>query len=175
MLGESMPKSVQAAGGNYFYKSQITTPDSLTAHFEFESCPVVWRHRLWGAREYNPDVNNGIFLFGEKETLFVTDNRWEIIAGDRKEDRKVMEIKGGDLGKSHIADFLDAVRARKAPLCVPEDGYRSTATVQLGMIAYESATQVVWDATQEQIIDNPKAAKLLKRDYRPPWKHPCAG
>ena len=167
-----MPTSVQASGGNYKYKNQITTPDSLTAHFEFDRCPVVWRHRIWGAKEYTPEINNGILFFGEKETIFVTDSRWEIISGGKKEDRQVITPEKGNLGVNHIANFLEAVRSRKAPLCVPEDGYRSTATVQLAMIAYETGTNVVWDAKTERISDNPAASKLLKRDYRSPWKHP---
>jgi hypothetical protein len=47
--------------------------------------------------------------------------------------------------------------------------------VQLGMIAYESGSIVRWDAAAEQIPDNPAAAKLLKREYRAPWKHPYQG
>ncbi len=43
------------------------------------------------------------------------------------------------------------------------------------MIAYESGSVVRWDAQSEQILDNPAAAKLLKREYREPWKHPYRG
>ena len=64
-------------------KGKITTPDTLTAHFEFERCPVVWRHRIWGAAEYAPEVSNGIFFYGEKDTVFVTDNRW-VIPGEKE-------------------------------------------------------------------------------------------
>ena len=50
ILGETTPRSVQASGGIYYFKDQITTPDILTVHFDFATCPVFWRHRIWGAR-----------------------------------------------------------------------------------------------------------------------------
>jgi hypothetical protein len=43
------------------------------------------------------------------------------------------------------------------------------------MIAYETESTVRWDASSEQILDNPAAAKLLKRPYRQPYEHPHRG
>ena len=51
VLGVTTPRTVQATGGIYFLKDKITTPDLLTAHFEFAKCPVTWRHHIWGAAE----------------------------------------------------------------------------------------------------------------------------
>jgi predicted dehydrogenase len=171
ILGLTMPRSVQAAGGLYYYKDKITTPDTLTAHFDFDNCPVVWRHRIWGAQEYTPEVSNGIFFFGEKGTLFVTDDRWVVISKDKNRLREEHKA-AADLGTAHMAEFLRAVRDRKSPGCTIEEGYRSTATVKLAMIAYDVGAKVVWDEKSQQIVDNPKAAELLKRPYRAPWKHP---
>lgn len=173
MLGESMPKTIWAGGGLYNLGDHITTPDTLSVHFEFKTCPVVWRHRIWGSAEYRPEVNNGIFFYCEKETVFVSDTKWMIIPkGKGKEPKEMNTEQRGEMQKLHVGDFLTAVRTRKLPTVVPEDGYRSTATVQLAMIAYETGSKVVWDERRDQIVDNPEAAKLLKREYRPPWKHP---
>jgi len=38
------------------------------------------------------------------------------------------------------------------------------------MIAYHTGAKLTWDAQAEQIVGNPNAAKLLKRDYRAPSK-----
>jgi hypothetical protein len=43
------------------------------------------------------------------------------------------------------------------------------------MIAYETGGRLAWDAKTEQITNHPEAAKLLKRAYRAPWKHPHVG
>jgi predicted dehydrogenase len=164
---------VQAAGGIYEYKGKITTPDTLTAHFEFDRCPVVWRHRLWGSAEYTPETQNGVFLYGDKQTLFVTDNKCVAIPRGRKAEPTPVEAPPPqDAGVAQMREFLDAVRAGKQPGCTPEEAYRSTATVHLGMIAYESGSRVDWDAAKETTPGNAAAAKLLKREYRAPYKHP---
>ncbi|MEO8660012.1 MAG: Gfo/Idh/MocA family oxidoreductase [Bryobacteraceae bacterium] len=178
ILGESTPKSVTAIGGLYELKGKITTPDTLTAHFEFERCPVVWRHRIWGATEYAPEVTNGIFLYGENETVFVTDSKWIVMPKAKGEPRREMAAKltGDDMQVKALGQWLTAVRQRdpKAVACTPEDGYTSTATVQLATIAYETGNKVTWDARTEQIQGNVEAAKLLKRPYRAPYHHPHA-
>ena len=173
ILGESMPRWVEAAGGLYQLKGKITTPDTLSAHFEFDRCPVVWRHRLWGAAEVAPELSNGIFFFGEKATVFVSDDRWTVVPVGGGE-RKTTQVSG-DTGRVHMQNWLECVAAGKAPACRIEDAYQSTATVQLAMISYKTGTRVVWDREKEQITGNPAAAALLKREYRAPYKHPCAG
>lgn len=174
ILGETAPRTVSAAGGIYQLRDRITTPDTLTAHFEFERCPVTWRHRIWGAEEFTPEVNNGIFFYGEQQTIFVTDNKWIVIPRGKNQERQINEAKA-DAGALHMAEFLTAVRERKQPGCTAADAQLSTTTVKLAMIAYDTGTKITWDSKAEQIVGNADAAKLLKRDYRAPWKHPWRG
>ena len=174
ILGETTPRSVQASGGIYYFKDKITTPDILSVQFDFDTCPVFWRHRIWGAQEYTPETANGIFFYGEDGTVFVTDNRWMIIPKEKNKER-IEHKAGADLATAHMAEFLEAVRTRKPAGCSIEDGYRSTATVKLAMIAYDVDAKVTWDEKTEQIVGNPAAADLLQRPYRAPWKHPYQG
>jgi hypothetical protein len=134
----------------------------------------VWRHRIWGAEEFDPAVANGIFFYGEKATIFATDSKWVVIPRGKAKERREFKTEG-DQGLDHMADFLAAVRSRKQPACTIDDAFRSTATVQLGMIAYETGSAVRWDAASERIPNNPAAAALLKREYRKPWAHPYKG
>ncbi len=173
ILGETMPRSVQASGGLYQVKG-ITTPDVLHVQFDFEKCPVIWHHRMWGAEEYTPEVSNGIFFYGEKETVFVTDNRWVTIPRFRGKERKVNQA-GSDAGVLHMAEFLQAVRDRNQPGCTTEDAYASTTAVKLAMIAYDTGARIAWDAAAERITNHLDANRLLKRDYRLPWQHPYKG
>ena len=175
VLDETMPKKVTAVGGLYQYKGRITTPDTLTAHFEFARCPVVWRHRLWGAAEYTPELSNGVFFYCENETLFVTESKWAVMGKGRDAKPQVNDPKPPpELGLRHMQEFLSAVRSGKAPGCTPEDAFLSTATVQLGMISYRTGRTVNWDAAGETITGDKEAAALLKRPYRAPYKHPGA-
>jgi len=174
ILGESTPRHVQAAGGIYELRGHITTPDVLAAHFGFVTCPVVWRHRIYGAAEYAPEISNGIFFYAEKETIFVADNRWVVIPKRQDAQRQVHEASA-DIAKEHMANFLECVRTRQQTLCPTADGYQSTTTVQLGALAYETESKLVWDATKDQIMVNSAAAVLLKREYRAPYQHPWKG
>ena len=79
---------------------------------------------------------------------------------------------GNDSSGEHIAEFLAAVRSRQQPSCGPEEGHLSTTAVKLAMISYDTGSKITWDAKAEQITGNDEAAKLLKREYRAPWKHP---
>ena len=174
ILGEGAPRSVQAAGGIYQMKGRITTPDTLTAVFEFERCPVVWRHRLWGAAEWSPETNNGILFYCEKETIFVSDSRMVVIPvakGASRTDTPAA-VNGDEQQNRQVGEFLEAVRQKRQPGCTLEDAAASTAAVQLAMISYETGVRVEWDAARGEIRGNPSAAALLKREYRTPWVHP---
>ncbi len=171
ILGEAAPRSVSAAGGLYALKGKITTPDVLTAHFDFAVCPLTWRHRIWGAAEHAPEVANGLFFYGEQQTVFVTDNRWVVIPQGKNAERQEHTVKA-DTGVLHMAEFLNAVRTRQAPGCPIEEGSNSTVAVKLAMIAYETGRRVDWDAAAESVGESPEAAARLLRVYRAPWKHP---
>jgi predicted dehydrogenase len=174
ILGESAPRTVSASGGIYQLRDRITTPDILTAQFDFARCPVIWRHRLWGAEEYSPELGNGIFFYGEEQTIFVTDDRWIVVPRGKNQERQTNNVKA-DTGTLHMTEFLEAVRTRKPPGCTVADAHLSTTTVKLAMIAYDTGARITWDGPAEQIVGHPDAAKLLKRDYRAPWQHPWQG
>jgi predicted dehydrogenase len=171
ILGETAPQKVSASGGLYALKGKITTPDVLTAQFDFASCPLIWRHRIWGAEDYTPDVSNGIFFYGEQQTIFVADDRWVVIPKGKNAERQVNKAVA-DTGKLHMAEFLNAVRTRQQPGCPIAQGVDSTTAVKLAMFAYDTGSQVVWDNASGQIVGNAAANGLLKREYRQPWQHP---
>ena len=116
------PRQITAAGGLYPYKDRITTPDTLSVHFEFEQVPVHWRHRLWGATEYDPKVNNGIFFFCTRGTVFASDNKWIVLRPDKDPEE---HAANADLGTLHMADFLEAVRTRRQPVCPMRNAFRA--------------------------------------------------
>ena len=173
ILGLGAPDTIQAMGGIYRLRGKITTPDVLVAVFEFDSLPVIWRHRLWGSTELDRSMTNRAVFYGDKETVVVTDSRWAVMPGGKESQLKVIEAPTAQPSAIHMMNFLECVRSRGTPICEPSDGYLSTIIPQLGMISYHAGAKIKWDAQAEQIPDNPNASKLLKRDYRAPWKHPA--
>lgn len=174
VLDLSAPKTVGAAGGLYQLKGRITTPDTMTAHLEYDRCPVSWRHRIWGSEEYTPEINIGVTFFGEKGTVWVNDNRWVHVPSGKGAERVVTDIKT-DTGTAHVGEFLDAVRGRGKASCTIADAHLSTTAVKLAMIALKVGDRLTWNGDKEQIVGNRAASAFLKRDYRAPWKHPYAG
>jgi hypothetical protein len=77
---------------------------------------------------------------------------------------------GSDQNEPHIENFLECMRTRKLPMSDIEIGHRSTSTCLLGNIAYRTGHKITWDAARERVSNDPKASKLLSREYRAPWK-----
>lgn len=169
-----IPESFQTTGGFSVLEGKITTPDTLRATMNFENVPVFWQHRLWGTGDLNPQFNNGVFFYGEKATLFASDNKLVLMPAGRDQKHQEMEIPTPDMQEKHVAAFFDAVNAKDKKLvaCHIEDAWKSTATVQLAMASYYSGEPVKWDSNKKTITNNSKAQKMLARDYRVGYQRP---
>jgi predicted dehydrogenase len=174
IMGEGMPEEFYTRGGIYEYKDKITTPDTLTANMAFKKAPVVWQHRLWGTGDPVKEFNNGIFFHGEKGSIFAEDSKVTIFPAGRDAKKEELLIPTEMMQENQVKSFLDAVRNKDRSLlaCTPEDAFQSTATVQLAMISYYTGSVVKWDSQNKEIIGNPEASKLLRREYRGKFVHP---
>jgi len=174
IMGETMPTGFYAYGGILQLKDKITTPDTLTANMAFKKAPVVWQHRLWGPGDTNREFNNGIFFHGEKATLFAADSKLMIFHAGKEAKTEEIPIPSVPMQENHMENFLAAVRSKDKTIInsSPEDAFQSTASVQLAMISYNTGSLVKWDQTKNEIIGNPKATKLMAREYRKKYKRP---
>ncbi len=174
IMSESMPVKFSTSGGLFMLRDQMTTPDTLTANMAFRKAPVLWQHRLWGNGDVTREFNNGIFFYGEKGTLFAEDSKVIIFPAGKDAGREDISIPTPLMQENHVENFLNAVRKKDKSLisCNPEDAFRSTATVQLAMISYYTGSEVKWDEEKKEIIGNPEASKLLRREYRGRFVHP---
>jgi predicted dehydrogenase len=174
IMGEGMPEEFYAKGGIYEFQNKITTPDTLTVNMAFRKAPVLWQHRLWGTGDAVREFNNGIFFHGEKGTMFSEDSKVTIFPAGRDSQKEELSIPTEMMQERHVESFLNAIRQKDKKLitCTPEDAFMSTATVQLAMISYYTGSAVKWDQQKREIIGNPKASEMLKRDYRGRYVHP---
>lgn len=174
IMGEEMPEEFYATGGIFVLKGKITTPDTLTAHMKFRKAPVVWQHRLYGTGDVTREFNNGIFFHGEKGSLFTDDNRVVIFPAGRDAKREDLSLRSPEMQDNHVRNFIDAVRTGNRNMIEsnPEDAFRSTASVQLAMISYNTGSVIKWDQKNNLIINNPEASVHLKREYRGKYIHP---
>ncbi len=169
-----MPKSFNTYGGIKVYEGKMTTPDMLQARMEFEGCPVTWNHRLWGTGGLQSEFNNGIYLYGDKATLFANDRKIIKMPAGKGKEQEVMEIPTQGMGDKHVAEYIRAVKAGDESIitCPIEDAFQSTSTVQLAMISLDTETEVKWESSSNTIVDNEKAVKHLAREYRSGYERP---
>jgi len=174
IMGYDMPTTIEAQGGIYALQGKTNTPDTLRATMLFGGVPLIWQHRLWGTGEIDPQYNNGIFFHGDKGTLYAADNRLVLKLAGRDSRQEVMEIPSPRMQEEHVAEFIRAARTGNRELisCTIDDAFRSTATVQLAMIAYETGNRVQWDEQLQAITGNEAAAALLARPYREGYQRP---
>lgn len=174
ITGEGIPEEFYSTGGIFVLKNQITSPDTLTAHMKFKSVPVIWQHRLWGNGDVTPAYNNGIFFYGENATLFAEDSKIILFPKGRNPQPEEISLPTPMMQDNHVINFLDAVRKKDRNLisCDPEDAFKSSTSVHLATISYNTGSIVRWDDQKKEIINNSAASALLKREYRGKYVHP---
>lgn len=73
---------------------------------------------------------------------------------------------------NHWQNFVDCVKSGKQTIAPVDVAYRAISVGLLGEIAMTTGETIKWDPEKEEIIDNPRAARLLGRPYRKPWELP---
>lgn len=176
ILNLKMPLSWETSGGINVLQGKITTPDTLHALFNFDGCTLTWQHRLWGTGDFNPQVNNGIFFYGEKATLFASDDKLIRIGTGRNQQAEEITLPNPQMQDMHVANFVEAVKAKNRQLiqCPIEDAFMSTATVQLAMVSHYTGSVVHWDAETGQVKGGNVPDHMLARPYRGDYRRPKA-
>jgi len=174
IMNLDMPNSIIANGSIDVLKDKITTPDTLNVVMNFDNCPVIWEHRLWGTGDMNPEFNNGIFFYGEEGTIFVDGNKLIIEKKGSKDKTTTIDLPSPKMQEEHVANFVEAAKTKNRGLlsCHVDDAFLSTAIVQLSMISYYTDSKVIWDNNSQTIVNNPEAAELLSRLYREGYMRP---
>ena len=182
---EKAPKYVHSTGGRPVRgeavlndKFQTTdAPDTQVATYQFESFTATWEHRKY-ARNNSEKHAIGAYFYGTKGIFHMGwRDGWTFHPTDSKkktihEDHQLQEPDGHNLTLLW-ADFLRAIETKSEPVCGIEPSHRSSVLPMLGMLSYKLGRGVAWDGDKETIPNDPEAQKLLRREYREPWKYPA--
>jgi hypothetical protein len=113
--------------------------------------------------------DGGILFCGERATMFLDRQGFEIIPEPRS-DAKAMKVRMSDHGnEAHWANFRECMKTRQKPTSDIVFGVRSTLTCLLGNVAFRSGVAVDFDARTIS-VKQPEAARFLSREARDPWK-----
>jgi len=117
------------------------------------------------------DTDNGIQFEGTKGRIFV--NRGKLV-GKPVEDLASNPLPDGSLEKvyknreltDHVANFFEAVAARKEPISDVFSHHRALTTCHLAGIAARVGRKIQWDPKDERVVDDQLAQSLVAREQR---------
>jgi len=194
MLKLGYPQRVSSRGGIYVQKEgKSNISDTQTALFEYPELNVVWNHRTWG-QPADPDYGWSAIFYGEKGMLKASTMRADFIPEGRGEkpihfecvyEREKypedvtepdIELNAAPATRLHMKDWLAAIENGGRPVADIEEGHTSTASCILANISAQlNGRPLQYDPQKKQIVGDPEANALLKREYRAPYKHPSEG
>lgn len=183
VTGARSPKRVTANGGILVNKGRKpNVPDFQKVVYDFGDLTMTWEHRSWG--RHDPKNPWGVDFIGPKGTVKVNLDRWELWEPHKSEPTRVADVERDGpkvdsnnirpANRRHMKDFLAAIAGRGRPVADIEEGHLSTVMCCLGNVALQVGRQIQWDADTEIAVGDEAATKLLKREYRGPWKFPLA-
>ncbi len=173
---EKWPKRVASFASRRILRDNTDAPDTQLVIYDFDSFNVAWEHRLYAANEAEKH-NVGCYFYGTEGTLHLGWlDGWTFYP--RKKGAQVIHQEPQLHAPDHqniaelFADFLDAIRTGRRPMCDIEVGHRSTNMSLLGMLSWRLGRSVQWDGERTQVVGDDEANRLLRRDYRKPWEYP---
>jgi len=117
------------------------------------------------------DADNGILFEGTKGRIFVNRGR---LVGKPVEDLASHPLSDGALEKvyrdreltNHVANFFEAVAARKEPISDVFSHHRALTTCHLAGIAARVGRKIQWNPKSETVVDNQLAQSFVSREQR---------
>lgn len=175
---EKYPTRVFSVGARHIKQDSTNAPDTQVATFEFESFTAVWEQRQYGGNEAEK-TTLGTYFHGTKGTFHMGwKDGWTFYPSAKgepvvHEDPKLNEPDSQNI-RELWADFLESIKAKKAPVCDIEIGQRSTNMSLLAMLSMKVGRSVEWDGLKQEIVGDEEAKALMSRKYRAPWEYPKA-
>ncbi|PVD53172.1 oxidoreductase [Terrimonas sp.] len=191
MLKLGWPKRISSTGGIYVDKTgKSNIADTQSAIFEYDELECIWQHRSWGTPA-DPEYPWAFKLYGEKGTLCGSTMKYDFIPNGKGEKIHMdvvyekekypedvtepdIELNAAPATRLHMLDFLKAIDNKTRPVADIEEGHISTASCIIANLSMKLGRALSYDPIKKEIVGDPEATKLLKREYRGPWVHPGA-
>jgi predicted dehydrogenase len=167
---DTHPSTITSLGGKYFFDDDQQFPDTIYAVFEYPVAGSVKKQLIFEQRIWSPYVQegyeNGAAFYGTKGMAIVGHSVGWKIYGPR--NALIAEKTGSPDLPAHHQNFFDCIRGEQKQLNADvKAGFLSASLVHLANIAARVSRVVQFDPEQEQIANDPQAAELLGRKYRP--------
>ncbi|WP_436415707.1 hypothetical protein [Petrimonas sp.] len=138
--------------------------------YEFDDFTIQWNN-VAGTETGPYGRNYGLAFKGTNGTLVANREGWEVIPEKNKIEVEKCEPDYQD-HKKHVAQFIDCAKKRSFDTdCTIDNGSLCAKYAHLGNISARVQSTLVYD-DNKKTFNNKKADKLIKPNYRQPWKFP---
>jgi predicted dehydrogenase len=152
-------------------------PGGYTAASEYEvtytyANGVVHSCRSTTATEWNGAVKDpkgqqhGIKFIGTDGWIWVTREAIDASKREILTDPLPANAVRVYTSNNHMANFLECVKSRKAPICPAGVGHRSATIAHLGTTAIRLGRKLAWDPVKEDFVDDAEARRFVAREMR---------
>jgi predicted dehydrogenase len=170
-LEDNFPKSVVASGGVFAWPDGRENPDTFQTLIEYPKGFL-----LSFSTSFGNDCDSFSRIMGKKATLINIGGegspRWKLVEekGNHEDDpfiqraEKYVLLPGsdklpptfmGDENLSHMTNWLECLRSRKAPNATVLNGYAHSVVVIMAAQAYRQGRKLFWDPKAELISNQP--------------------
>ena len=168
---KGMPNKVISAGGRFaFPENTPETFDTLSVVYVFDNFLIQWNN-VAGTETGPYGRNYGLAFKGTNGTLVANREGWEVIPEGNKVEA-VQFIPDLTDHKKHVANFLTCMKNRDFNTACPIDnGSLCAKYAHLGNISARVGACLTYDDSKKT-FNHKEADKLIKPEYRSPWKFP---
>ncbi len=174
-----LPLSVTSMGDHIAYPNDAReTPDTQTALYTYSKFQLTWEHTM--GRQYGLyGMNHGIAFTGDKGTLLLNRDGWEVKPEKDRNIPRMEEVfwqkrldNGLDL---HTANLIATVKAGNTGLlnCPIEAAANTAIHCHMGNVALRAGHTLHIDSSGNAIqFAEKEANKLVRPEYQNGWKLP---
>ncbi len=174
---EKMPRSIFSTQTRGVRESNITSAETQTAVFEFESFTCTWEHSILNNRSHANHEKVGVMFMGTEGVFHLGwQSGWTFYPRDEKKEiiREAAQLNKPDDQNIDLVwqDFLSCIKSGKTPNANITCGKHATNMALLANVSAAAGRSIDWDYKNDKIVGDKSAQKLLARDYRKPWVYP---
>ncbi len=168
----TMPRRVMASGGNFACPGDMAeTFNTMSVTWVYDDFIIEWDNTT--AAEIGPyGKNYGLVFCGSNGSLVANREGWHVIAAP-KSGLEETSFKPDEKDRTnHVENFLSCINSRNMnTACTIQNGSFCAKFAHLGNIAARTNEVLTYDDAK-QTFHNKAADKLIKPEYRKPWKFP---
>jgi hypothetical protein len=174
-----LPNEIQSSGGRFHFNDDWEFFDTQNITYRYDNDVVI----TWEGKSCNGlavmNRGRGSLIYGSEGSMMLDRNGYILYDRKGKEIEQVKEVApsatintvgAGRLDTYHFQNFLDGIR-NNTKLNPPIDiGAISVDLGHLANISQFTGESLRLDSKSGNILNSPKALKMLGREYEPGWE-----